>query len=325
MARRDDGRGLPPVARPDREPGEARLAVDGEEVEVVVEARQDRPRAHGLRRLARLLERRRVCGHLGELREARARRRQEVGRRLHALPERVLLQPEAERRHLRDGLRGGHELLAPRVHRRPPLVGERVGHDGRRVQLLELGRLRARADAPEEAPLRVRDGRALGQRAVLEVLHHVALVPRLLDARGRHADLVVQMRPRVRRAVRLLEVPLHHIEERLVVRVVDARVFYDEAAVRVERVRYFPARGVVAVAGFDERRDVDDRDFGHGESVLRDAARRRIGPVASRVAAVRGCLELGPSGATDARSRRVGGVPKQAADSAAATRARALA
>lgn len=135
---RNGNRELGSVAQPDVQTREAGLAVEGDEVQIAMEASQD-----SVERMVLL--------------EVRSSRSQQVRTKTHDASESVLVETEANGSHFSDGEGSSEELGAPGVH-----DGQEFRHgsrgDGLSIQLSELGGSRARTHAMEEAPLGIRLG-----------------------------------------------------------------------------------------------------------------------------------------------------------------------
>lgn len=144
--------------------------------------------------------------------------REQVRSVLDAARERVLLEPQADRSDLDQVADRVHHLAAPHVHHSLPLR-ERLWDHGLGIELCKLGVCRSVANAPEEAALLVGLWRADRHWRVLlcERLGARTVVPRVLLELRRDTDLVVVVWTRVFDKVRRLKVPLHHVEERVVV------------------------------------------------------------------------------------------------------------
>lgn len=123
-------------------------------------------------------------------------------------------------------------------------AGRTMRNHRRSIQLMKRRLRRARSDAPEEAPLRVRSGwlvwPILGLHAVdLLETFWVRGTARELNAVRRDAYLVAELGPLVLtlRLRGLLKVALHHILEGVIVAGCDARIAHDQGADTAESIR----------------------------------------------------------------------------------------
>lgn len=169
---RDFARHLCLVAFPDEKARVARLTVDSDEVQIVVETSERRADVVAL--------------------QVRTSRRQQMCTELHPGREGGLFDAEPDGDHLSRGLDRTNHVVAPPIHSLLPLWERSRDHFGQVVVDL----LRALADWPKEPPLGVELGRELGQRPVLlgQALSKSLVVARLLNRLVGCACLVAQLR-----------------------------------------------------------------------------------------------------------------------------------
>ena len=217
---------LLPITRPQEQAGVARLAVDSDEVEVVMEAGKG-------------------CSYI-ILHQIAGRRRQQMATLSHPVRECVFWQSHAHSGHLRRRCACIDHVRAPAVHALLPLR-EVFGDDLRQV-VPDLGR--PVSDGPEEAPLCIEVLGVHSQGLVLlrELLSDFLVVSGLFNGLWRHTSLEAELRPGIHELLPsivglsdALEVALHHVDVLLVVLVHHTRVPHDANAEFIEAGGHFLA------------------------------------------------------------------------------------
>ena len=238
---------LLPVAEPDKEAGEARFAMDGEEVEIVVEAGKRGTDFEFLE----------VGGSWG----------QKVVTLPHPISKSICLKSHALSCHLDRNFSRIYHEVSPRVHILLPLRKAIWKH----LWDVILNLSWAVADSPEETPFCVEFWWEGTHRHVfcIEPLHYLGVVTRPFRRRWRDTRLVTEVGATVLQffacvesLTDLFKVLLNHVDKRVIVVVVHAGVSHHKDTKLVEALCHLFAFSFPSFTLVQVDLNVDDGDLG---------------------------------------------------------------